>query len=137
MSNGATTLADIRSSDWSVKLGSIGAVVQGIEDVEQCIAIILTTPKGSDPLRPTFGTDLWRFIDNPIGFAIPAVVREVTGSISMWEPRITLQSVSVTPANDISSQTGAHLNVSISWKLKLADSPLAPQVTTVRISGGG
>ena len=104
--------------------------------VEQCIEIILTTPKGSDPLRPTFGTDLWRFIDNPIGFAVPAIVREVTGSISMWEPRVTLQSVSVVPASDLSSQTGAHLNVSISWKLKLVDSPSAPQVTTVSISGG-
>jgi phage baseplate assembly protein W len=136
MSSGAVTLADITSADWSLKLNSIGNVVQGLDDVEQCIAIILTTPKGSDPLRPTFGTDLWRFIDNPIGFAIPAVVREVTGSISMWEPRITLQSVSVVPANDLSSQAGAHLNVSISWKLKLVDSPSAPQVTTVSISGG-
>ena len=136
MSSVVVTLADIASADWSLKLGVIGDVVQGLDDVEQCIAIILTTPKGSDPLRPTFGTDLWRFIDNPIGFAIPAVVREVTSSVSMWEPRITLQSVSVKPVNDLGSQAGAHLNVSVSWKLKLVDSPLAPQVTTVSIPGG-
>ena len=135
MSSAAVTLADIASSDWSLRLGAVGDVAQGLEDVQQCIAIILTTPKGSDPLRPTFGTDLWRFIDSPIGFAIPAVVREVTGSISMWEPRITLQSVSVTPVNT-GSQAGAHLNVSVSWRLKLVDSPAAPQVTTVSIPGG-
>src|ERR1700683_2638011 len=136
MSSGAVPLADITSADWSLKLGVIGEVVQGLDDVEQCIAIILTTPKGSDPLRPTFGTDLWRFIDNPIGFAIPAVVREVTGSISMWEPRITLQSVSVTPATDLSSQAGAHLNRSVRWTLKLVAAPSTPPVTTVAISGG-
>ena len=109
MSSAAVTLSDITSADWSLRLKSIGDVVQGLEDVEQCIAIILTTPKGSDPLRPTFGTDLWRFIDNPIGFAIPAVVREVTGSISMWEPRITLQSVMVTPADDFLAHKREHI----------------------------
>lgn len=136
MSAGQITLANITSADWSVKLGSIGDVVQGISDVDQCVAIILTTPKGSDPLRPTFGADLWRYIDNPIGLAIPAIVREVSAAIAMWEPRIVLQSVSVTPANDGSSQSGAHLNVAITWQLRLDGAPSLPQVTTVGVSGG-
>ena len=37
MSAGAITLADIRSADWSLALGTIGEVVQGIADVEQCL----------------------------------------------------------------------------------------------------
>ena len=45
---------------------AIGRVVMGVDDVDQCIAIILTTPKGTDVLRPTFGTDLWKYIDAPI-----------------------------------------------------------------------
>ena len=69
----SVTLADIISADWSLMLDStasqesltsgIGAVVQGFDDVNQCISIILTTPKGSDYLRPTFGCDIWRFTD--------------------------------------------------------------------------
>jgi len=65
MPAGAITLADITSADWSLMLDSpgqpgagIGNVVMGVDDVDQCIAIILTTPKGTDVLRPTFGTDL-------------------------------------------------------------------------------
>src|SRR5271170_3448764 len=97
MPAGAITLADISSADWSLKLGAIGEVVQGIADVDQCIAIILTTPKGSDVLRPTFGTDLWKYIDAPISQAGPAVVREVTQSITQWEPRVKVLSVTTTP----------------------------------------
>src|SRR5438105_3351057 len=110
MSIGATTLADISSADWSLKVGSIGAVVQGIDDIDQCIAIILTTPKGSDPLRTTFGADLWHYIDNPISVAIPSIVREVSAAIAMWEPRVTVQSINVSPAGESGSQSGAHLN---------------------------
>ena len=59
MSTKATTLADIASVDWSLELGIIGSVVHGIDDIDQCIAIILTTPPGADPLRsltaPTCG----------------------------------------------------------------------------------
>jgi uncharacterized protein len=136
MSAGQVTLADITAADWSLRLNAIGDVVQGINDVDQCIAIILTTPQGSDPLRPTFGADLWRYIDNPINLAIPAIVREVSAAITMWEPRVTLQSVNVTPVNDGRAQSGAHLNVAVTWQLNLNGAPSAPQVTTVSVSGG-
>jgi phage baseplate assembly protein W len=136
MSTGATTLAEITSADWSVKLGAIGAVVQGIQDIDQCIAIILTTPRGSDPLRPTFGADLWRYIDNPISVAIPSIVREVSAAIAMWEPRVTLQSVSVSRASDSGFQSGAHLNVSVIWQLKLAGSSSSSRITVVGFPGG-
>lgn len=130
------TLADITSAEWSLKLGSIGAIVQGLKDIDQCIAIILTTPRGSDPLRPTFGTDLWRFIDNPIDVAIPAVVREVSAAIAMWEPRVILQSVSVSPVSEGSSQPGSHLSVSLAWQLKLAGPSSSSRVTVVGLPGG-
>jgi len=135
MSTGAITLADISSADWSLKLGTVGAVVQGIKDIDQCIAIILTTPRGSDPLRPTFGADLWRYIDNPISVAIPSIVREVSAAIAMWEPRVTLQSVKVSPV-DSSSQSGAHLNVSLTWQLKLAGPSSSSRMTVVGLPGG-
>ncbi len=136
MNTNSRTLGDIDAADWSLKVGTIGAVVEGIDDIDQCVAIILTTPKGSDPLRPTFGADLWRYIDNPIDVAIPSIVREVSTAIAMWEPRIKLQSVSVTPANDSSSQSGAHLNVSVIWQLKLADPSSSPKITVIGVAGG-
>ena len=136
MSAAAITLADIKSTDWSLKLSAIGSVVQGLQDIDQCITIILTTPRGSDPLRPTFGADLWRFIDSPISAVVPAIVREVGAAIAMWEPRVNVVSVSVTPVIEGGAQSGAHLNVSITWQLKIAGPSSTSQVTVVGVSGG-
>ncbi len=136
MSADAMTLADITSADWSLKLGAIGEVVQGIEDVEQCIQIILTTPRGSDVLRPTFGVDVWRYIDSPMNSAVPAIVREVSTAITLWEPRVSIVSVSAAPAAGNTTQAGAQLEVSVTWALKLASATSPTHTTTVTIPGG-
>ena len=133
MSVDAITLADIRSADWSLKLGAIGQVVQGLGDVAQCLAIILSTPKGSDPLRPTFGADIWRFIDYPVNRAIPAIVNELTQAITQWEPRVKLLTVNVVPAADESSQAGAHYNVTLTWKLRLGGASAPTQTSSITI----
>src|SRR5258708_39684476 len=105
----AVTLGDITSADWSLELDAtagggpgsgIGNVVQGVNDVHQCIQIILTTPKGADPLRPTFAVDLWQYLDAPINLATPAIVREVTEAILRWEPRGEVVGVTVAPMTD-------------------------------------
>lgn len=136
MSAEAVTLVDLTSADWSLKVGVIGEVVQGMQDVAQCITIILTTPKGSDVLRPTFGVDIWRYVDYPINAAIPAIVREVSSAIRLWEPRVRIAAVSASPVTDNSSQAGSQLEVSVTWTLKLASSTSPPQTTTVTVPGG-
>lgn len=135
MATGAITLADIKSTDWSLALGAIGEVVQGLADVEQCLGIIVTTPRGSDPLRPTFGADIWRYIDFPINLALPSIVSELTSAITMWEPRVNLVSVTAQPVNDAGTQPGAHLDVTLNWQLKLGAAAAPVQTTTVTIPG--
>jgi uncharacterized protein len=141
---GAITLADIKSADWSLMLDSpgapvsgIGGVVMGVDDVDQCIAIILTTPKGSDALRPTFGTDLWKYIDAPIGEAGLAAVREVTQSITQWEPRVRVLSVTTTPLTGVVTQPGAHLEITVAWQLNLGGAPSLTRTTTVGLARAG
>ena len=135
MQTGAMTLADITSADWSLALGAIRKVVQGIADVEQCLGIIVTTPQGSDPLRPTFGADIWRYIDFPISLALPAIVSELTSAITTWEPRVNLVSVTAQPVLDGSAQSGAHLEVTLNWQLKLGATAAPVQTTTVTVPG--
>jgi len=140
MSAGAVTIEDIRAADWSLALdrhGGLGRVVEGIDDVNQAIEIILTTPKGSDPLRPTFGADLWQYIDFPMNSALAAIVREVTDAVTLWEPRVKLRGVKAAPATDSVAQAGAHLNVTVSWELELGGEPSPAQSTAVSIGGGG
>jgi phage baseplate assembly protein W len=129
MPTGAITLDDITSADWSLALDTparpgsgIGNVVQGVADVNQCVGIILTTPKGSDPLRPTFAADLWQFIDYPVNSLLAAVVGEVTRALTLWEPRIIIVSITAQPVIDDTIQSGAHLDVAVTWKLKLTAS---------------
>jgi uncharacterized protein len=144
MPAGTITLAEIKSADWSLMLDSagqagsgLGNVVTGVDDVDQCIAIILTTPKGSDVLRPTFGTDLWKYIDAPISQVGPAVVREVTQSITQWEPRVKVLSVMSTPMPNITTQPGAHVEITVAWQLNLGGAPSSARSTTVTLASAG
>jgi len=129
----AVTLDEITSVDWSLKLSAIGKVVEGPDDVDQCLQIILTTPKGADPLRPTFGADLWQYIDYPIDAAIPSLVREVTEAITLWEPRVKLVSVSAAP-NPLAI---GDLLVNIVWRLQLGSMPTAARTTSVTLPASG
>lgn len=86
-------LDEIKSIDWQPKLGEIGAVVEDIDDINQCIRIILNSPKGSDPHRPEFGSDIWKYIDYPLNEAIPNIIQEAIDAINTWEPRINIKSI--------------------------------------------
>lgn len=85
-------------------------VVIDIDDINQCISVILTTPKGSDPLRPTFGSNCHDYIDYPVNTARPHLVREIVDALNAWEPRISIIKVTVNMP-DI-----AAFNVAITWQ---------------------
>lgn len=87
------TLKEITSVDWSFGLGQFGDIVQGDGDIAQCVYIILTTVKGSDPLRPDFGVDLYSYIDLPMNIAAANLTREIAEQINSWEPRVTVVDV--------------------------------------------
>lgn len=86
-------LQDIKSVDWQPKLNEIGSVVEDIDDIDQCIRIILMARKGSDPHRPEFGSDIWQYIDNPVNVAIPNIIREAMDAINIWETRVQINSI--------------------------------------------
>ncbi|MEX2155124.1 MAG: GPW/gp25 family protein [Gemmatimonadaceae bacterium] len=88
---------DIRVADWQPALGEIGAIVEGLADIDQCIRTILLTPKGTLPHQPDFGSDVWRFLDWPIDQARPHLVRAVVEAVARWEPRVELMTVALEP----------------------------------------
>ncbi len=89
----ATKLQDIKSVNWQLSNKLLGEVVEGIADIRQCIGTILITTKGSDPLRPLFGSDIWQFIDKPVTVAAPNISAEILDAISKWEPRVIINSI--------------------------------------------
>lgn len=103
-------LEKITAIHWQPALGQFGAIVTDIQDIEQCIRIILKTPKGSDPHRPEFGSDLWRYIDHPLPNVIPDIIAETVNAIRLWEPRAEV--IKVTTAIEEYSQ----LIVKVIWQ---------------------
>lgn len=87
----------------------LGEVVHDLDDIEQCIAVILKTPRGSVPLRPEFGSAAHNYIDAPFAIAKPNLVREIKLAIELWEPRVKVLSVNIV------QQAIAHLKCVIVW----------------------
>ena len=106
-----TNLNEITYVDWQVKMNAIGDVAEGVDDINQCIAIILLTRKGTDPLRPSFGSEIYKYVDYPVNVAKPNIIRETIDAITLWETRITVNSVLIETENE-------HIKVKVQWKLK-------------------
>lgn len=103
------TLSEIQSADWSLSVDAPGEVVQGANDIAQCLLIILTTVKGSDPLRPDFGCGLYDKLDQPVNTVAASMVLDITESIRRWEPRAALTGVKFSLVDQ------SNLRFSISW----------------------
>lgn len=112
--------------DWQLALGQPGAIVTDLDDIGQCIRVILTTPKGSDPLRPEFGADAGQYIDYPIDQAAPHLVRVCWDAIELWEPRVEL--ISIRPRL---GDAPGHLILQINWRRRGAGTGAAEQATEV------
>ncbi len=86
------------ATNWaSLQLGTFGALVEDLDDVRQCVTIILRTPKGTVPHRPEFGCDAWRWLDAPLPVARPRIVAAVVEAIETHEPRVAVERVQVQP----------------------------------------
>lgn len=92
-------VTDLKTKNWALSATEPGKVVQDLEDINQCISIILATAKGTDPLRPEFGCDILRWIDRPVNEAIANIIKEAVAAIEMWEPRVLVTNARATVEN--------------------------------------
>lgn len=81
-----------------------------IDDIRRCIEIILTTKKGSDVLRPTFGSAHLDYLDAPTDILIPNVVREINLAIQTWEKRAVIKDIYFTGQ-------APHLTMILDWQV--------------------
>lgn len=89
-----TTLStSISSLYWSLSVTEAGAVVTDLEDIKQCVLLILSTDKGSDPFRPEFGFNIGELLDKPVGFVIPNGKLGILDALTVGEPRITVTRI--------------------------------------------
>jgi len=87
------TLSDIKSPVWTYSITGGGAIAEGLAAIRQCIDIIIRTTPGSDPLRPHFGSDVYKYVDAPVDIAIPNVKKAILEAIALWEKRVTVTRI--------------------------------------------
>ena len=104
------TQSTLITTHWQLAPNIENQVVQGIDDIHQCIGHILSTMKGTDVLRPEFGSDHFRYIDYPEDIAQPNMVREITLALQKWESRIEVDHISI-------DGQAPHFELTIYWTL--------------------
>jgi phage baseplate assembly protein W len=101
-----STILNFLGKGWTIPLAPDGRsgkmnYESGAEKVRQSIWIILDTEPGERIMRPAFGCGLRRHLMKPNTTATRAFIqRDVTQALQVWEPRIELQNVLVTPGDD-------------------------------------
>ena len=77
------------------------AMVEGIEDINQSLGIILSTSLGERVMLPDFGCNLSDFQFEPINSSFLAFIKDlVRTSILYYEPRIRVENIEVNESND-------------------------------------
>ncbi len=85
------------SGDGPTRVG----LVTGAELIRQSIQVILFTEPGERVMLPDFGCGLTRFVMAPNTVAVRTAIREeVSQALALWEPRISVTEVAVTPGDE-------------------------------------
>lgn len=84
----------LETANWQHKLGT-DAIATEIDDINQCINTICTTPQGSIPYSPEFGLPLMDFMDKPINLVSSKIAVKTLETLKLQEPRATYQDCKV------------------------------------------
>jgi phage baseplate assembly protein W len=75
--------------------------LRGDQLIRQSIETILDTEPSERVMLPSFGCGLRRYLMQPNSAATrTAIQREISDSLTRWEPRILVTGVTVTPGDD-------------------------------------
>jgi len=103
------------TNNWQPSALNFGTIVTDADDVGQCLDFILATQKGSDPLRPTFGVDLAKYVDLPQNIAAPNLQKEMLYAVKTWEPRAEIKTITWTATAE------GKLSFTVNWTSKIGD----------------
>ena len=115
-----------RSKHWQLApLDVSDGVVQGYDDIEQCIFNILSTRKGTDVTRPDFGSNHFDYIDTPEDIFVPNAVREVVLAIQTWEKRAIIDKVEFSGnAPEITMSVHWHVADEVNAQIRMTEIPV-------------
>ena len=77
-------------------------LVKGIEDINQSLQILLSTSLGERVMQPKYGCNLSDYQFEPLNNGLIGYLRDlVETAILLFEPRIRVENVFVTPAESL------------------------------------
>ena len=114
---------NITSLWWGYRAFGDG-VVQDLDELNQTLTVILSTPQGSDIHRPTFSTGIWNHVDKPVNRVTPFLVRDSFQAVEDWEPRLELTELDI-------SIDGAAGRVNMEAQWEIIDSDLQGQAEVI------
>ena len=97
------------SQHWQLSQGGSG-ITQGADDIDLCIRNILSTRKGSDVLRPEFGSGHFDYLDTPEDVFVPNAVRETVLAIQTWDTRAVVEEVRF-------DGHAPHMRMTVVWRI--------------------
>lgn len=99
---------------------ALGALmVEGVNDIEQSIRILLSTQPGERTMEPKFGCPLADFLFNKIDSSTMALIEtKVRTALLRYEPRIVVDSVTV----DASNVLGGRIDIGIAYRVRTTNS---------------
>ena len=119
----ADVTKDFLGAGWKFppRLDSRGQIelVHQETDVDEAIRLILMTMKGERPMRPEFGSELFRLLFLPNDAATGGLARRyVQEALARWEPRIQVEEVLAAP----DPFNEAALRIEISYTIRATNS---------------
>jgi phage baseplate assembly protein W len=76
--------------------GCRAAMVSEVADIEQSLALLLSTRPGERVMRPDYGCALEDMLFEPLDEGLIAFIREmITNAVLFYEPRVDLQEVDI------------------------------------------
>lgn len=82
-----------------IKLGTFGQIVEGLDDLNQEILLILATPLGSVPHQPELGSRIYEYLDRPMNIAKPLIVAEAYRALKKNCTRFKVRSIKLVSAS--------------------------------------
>lgn len=87
------TVVNIDSPVWGMSVAGPGVLVEGVAAIRQRIDLAIRTSKGTDPLRPEFGTIIYKYVDGTDNISIPNIKAEIIRALQMWVPEVSVVTI--------------------------------------------
>lgn len=117
-------------------------LVASEEDINQSLNILLSTSLGERVMQPKYGCDLMDFQFEPTNNSLLSYIKDlVENSILIYEPRIKIEKISITPAESfdliegrmtievdyVIHETNSRFNYVYDFYLREANTPITNQ----------